>query len=377
MTHIPIDRAVLHKWLKAGYMEQGVLYATREGTPQGGIISPVLANLALDGLERVLGQHFPRTKDGKHGMVHLVRYADDFIVTGRTRELLEHEVKPLVESFLLERGLKLSAEKTAVMHIEQGCDFLGQNVRKYNGKMLIKPSKKNVKAFLAKVRGIIKANKQAKPGHLIAQLNPVLRGWANYHRHVVSKDVYRYVDTAIFRALWQWARRRHPNKGARWVKARYWQTIGTRNWVFAGTTSDSRGNMRKWHLSKAADVPIVRHTKVRGEANPYDPEWEVYFERRLGVKMETDLKGRRQLLYLWKQQGGICPVCNQTLSVLGEWHNHHKVWRSKGGSDRAENRVLLHPNCHMKMHHGPGQSASVTASPSRGVARGLSRMSGN
>ncbi len=260
------------------------------------------------------------------------------------------EVKPLVEAFLAERGLELSKEKTRIVHIEEGFDFLGQNVRKYRGKLLIKPAKTNVKAFLAKVRRIIKTNQGASAGSLIAQLNPVIRGWALYHRHVVSKKTFRSVDRAVFQALWQWARRRHANKGSRWIKEKYFRTVGTRTWTFVGTTSDAQGRKRLHDLVYAVDVPIVRHVKIRSSAHPYDPVWEPYFERRLDVKMAANLQGRRQLLYLWKQQNGICPVCQQRLTVLGEWHNHHKVWRSQGGSDAMDNRVLVHPACHVRLH---------------------------
>ncbi len=251
--------------------------------------------------------------------------------------------------FLRERGLELSEEKTQIVQIEEGFDFLGQNIRKYNGKMLIKPSKKNVQAFLANVREVIKTNKQATAGVLIRQLNPKIRGWANYHRHVVSKEVFHSTDHAIYQALWQWAKRRHPSKSRRWVKNKYFHTVGNHNWTFSGTTTDL-GKLTVRHLVRAADVPIQRHTKVRGETNPYDPTWETYFERRLDVKMEANLQGRKRLLYLWTRQQGICPHCRLKITKLTGWHSHHKVWRSKGGSDAADNRVLLHPECHRQVH---------------------------
>src|SRR6185312_10085187 len=171
LSHIPMEKPMLRKWLKAGYMEQKTLFPTEEGSPQGGIISPVLANLTLDGLETMLREKYPKPKNGLNAKVNFVRFADDFIITGYSKELLEKEIKPLVETFLKERGLELSPEKTVITHIEDGFDFLGQNVRKYHGTLLIKPSKKNVEAFLDKVRGIIRENKQATAGHLICQLN--------------------------------------------------------------------------------------------------------------------------------------------------------------------------------------------------------------
>jgi len=202
-----MDRAILQKWLKSGYMEKHVLHETTDGTPQGGIISPALSNCALDGLEWLLKEKFPTNKPlssfgGKFPCVNLLRYADDFIITGRTKELLEGEIKPLVEQFLQKRGLELSPVKTVITHVEKGFDFLGQNVRKYpNGKLLIKPSKKNVKTFLGGIRKTIKAALGMSAADVIHELNPKIRGWANYHRHVVSKRTYVRVDHEIFSSL--------------------------------------------------------------------------------------------------------------------------------------------------------------------------------
>ena len=346
-----MDKRILRKWLKAGYIEKNVLKPTEEGTPQGGICSPVLANMTLDGLERKLREKYPkRPGHGSKGMVNLVRYADDFFVTSDSKEKLENEVKPLIEQFMRERDVELSSEKTLITHIDDGFDFLGQNVRKYKGKLLIKPSKKNVSAFLTKVRTIIKENKQATAGHLILQLNPVIRGWANYHRHVVSKDTFNDVDHAIFETLWWWAKRRHPNKGKKWVKDKYFFLIEGRKWVFSGRVTGKGGVIRTIQLLRAVDTPIVRHTKIQSAANPYDPLWEMYFEQRLDLKMAADLKKKRKLLYLWKEQNGLCPVCDQKITKLTGWHNHHIVWRVYGGEDQAENRMLLHPTCHQQVH---------------------------
>lgn len=190
LSNLPMDKGILRKWLKAGFIDENTFHPTEAGTPQGGIVSPVAANLTLDGLERVLRERFPQLGHGRSALVNMVRYADDFIITGRTKELLEDEVKPLVEQFFKARGVELSQEKTRITHIEEGFDFLGQNVRKYNGKLLIRPSRKNVKPFRDKVRRLIKANKQAKTGNLIAKVNPVIRGWAYYHRHVASSAVF-------------------------------------------------------------------------------------------------------------------------------------------------------------------------------------------
>ncbi|MCP4606138.1 MAG: group II intron reverse transcriptase/maturase [Proteobacteria bacterium] len=349
LENIPIEKSILRQWLKAGYVEQHILYPTEEGTPQGGIISPVLANMALDGLEKYLEEHLPQYQKGQRVKVNLVRFADDFIITGYARAFLESVVKPLVERFFRERGLELSPEKTVITHIEDGFDFLGQNIRKYNGKLLIKPSLKSIRMLKRKIRNIVKINMQAKVENLIRLLNPIIRGWVQYHRHVVSKEVFSAIDHFIFKILWQWARRRHHNKCAQWIKEKYFRSHKRRNWIFFGR--NSKDKERETWLYTAARTPIRRHIKIKGKANPYDPAWEIYFEKRLGAKMRSNLSNRRKLFYLWEEQNGKCPVCSQKITDLTRWHNHHIVKRSGGGSDEMENRVLLHPNCHRQVHN--------------------------
>ena len=354
LAHIPMDKGMLRKWLSAGFMDKHTLHPTEAGTPQGAICSPVMANMTLDGLEARLRAAFPRTVWNGHQQVcpkvNLCRFADDFVITGATKELLEHEVKPLVEAFLRERGLELSPEKTMITHINDGFDFLGQQIRKYQGKLLIKPSKKSVKALLRKVRTVIRNNKSASAGTLICQLNPIIRGWAMYHRHGVSSVVFQSVDHAIFQALWRWAKRRHPNKGIRWVKARYFHTIDHRNWVFTGEVCGPKGQPTAVHLFTAHSLQIMRHVKIDSKVNPYDPRWELYLEQRLTRAMTASLRGRKSLLYLWKRQQGRCPRCGEVITPETGWHNHHIVYRSHGGSDSVDNRVLLHSVCHRQLH---------------------------
>ncbi len=350
LNHIPMDKNILKKWLKAGYLDKNTLYPTDDGTPQGGIISPVLANLALDGLEEKL-----RTRKGKQGLVNLIRYADDFVITGRTKELLESEVIPIITAHLKERGLELSEEKTKITQIDKGFDFLGQNIRKYkNGairKLLIKPSEKNTNSFLDKVREIIKQNPTMKAGELIRILNPIIRGWANYHRHIVAKVAFNSVDSIIFECLWSWAKRRHPNKNRSWIVKKYFTSVGGDNWVFSGIIKGRDGQPKNVRLINAANVSIKRHTKIKVDANPYDPTWETYFERRLDVQMEADLKGYKKLLRLWFEQNGLCPVCDERITKITGWHSHHIIFRVHGGTDGNTNRVLLHPNCHRQVHN--------------------------
>jgi RNA-directed DNA polymerase len=364
LTHIPMETSILRQWLTAGFMEQAMWQGTDAGTPQGAICSPVLANLTLDGLEAQLRERYPKaTARSRRAKVNLVRFADDFVITGSSKELLETEVRPLVEQFLHERGLVLSPEKTKITHITDGFDFLGQHIRDYHGTILVKPSRANVHSFLAKARALIRTNAQAKPGNLIGQLNPLIRGWAYYHRHVASKQTFAKVDNALFWPLWQWARRRHPNKPRRWIKDKYFRVIGNRHWVFCGDRQGKAGRSHRLELFAAARVPIKRHAKIKGAANPFDPAWEVYFEQRLGVTMADNLRGRRQLLYLWQEQRGRCPVCRQVITHLTGWHNHHLQWRSHGGSDQAANRVLLHPNCHQQVHLQGVPVAKLHSSP--------------
>jgi len=347
-THIPLEKRLLQQWLKAGYMEQGAWWPTQAGTPQGGIISPLLANMALDGLEALLHQHFPPRKGQK---VHLVRFADDFIITAHDKALLENEVKSLVEDFLDTRGLRLSPNKTHLTHIETGFDFLGQTIRKFNGKLLIHPAKTSRQVFLKEIRHLIRTHPKITAGELIALLNPVIRGWANYHRHVVSKRIFVSLERQIFQALWRWARRRHPRKSAAWLHQKYFPAYGRRQWHFSGhIRSDRQGKMQPIRLVPLAHVPIQRHIKVRAQANPFDLHWETYFEARLEAKMLADLEGKQALRTLWLAQKGICPLCGQKITQETGWHSHHRVWRVNGGSDGLSNRVLLHPTCHQQVH---------------------------
>src|ERR1700730_11537411 len=366
LAHIPMDKTILRKWLQAGFIDQHTLHPTAAGTPQGGVISPVAANLTLDGLEAFLRERYPQLGHGRSALVNMVRYADDFIITGRTKQLLEAEVKPLVTEFFKTRGLELSQEKTRITHIEEGFDFLGQNVRKYNGKLLIKPSRKNVRAFLNKVRGVIKANKQATTSGLIGLLNPIIRGWAHYHRHVVSSATFGKVDSAIFNCLWRWARRRHRNKPSGWIYRNFYDYRDGAVSVFCERGRDRDGQPTLTCLFHAASLSLVRHVKIKGDANPYDPQWETYFERRLDLTVEGNPKRRQQLLRLWLGQQGVCSACGYKITRMTGWRSHKLIWRVYGGSDNMRNRVLLHPQCHQRVHDREWK-VSETASHQRGV----------
>src|SRR3989475_10914292 len=371
-ARVPMDRVILQHWLKSGYMEKHVLHETTDGTPQGGIVSPALANCALDGLEPLLQEKYPakrrvKSLGGSYPSINFIRYADDFVVTSKSKDLLEGEVQPLVEQFLQKRGLKLSPTKTVITHVEKGFDFLGQNVRRYpNGKLLIKPSKKNVKTFLAGIRATIKAGLGMSAADLIDQLNPKIRGWVNYHRHVVSKRTFSHVDHSIFHSLWRWARRRHPKKSSAWLREKYYERSRRHNRCFFGERYDDEGQPRKVWLYRAKSTPIKRRIKVQGEANPYDPAYETYFEDREGSHMLDTFRGTKTLRFLWMEQRGLCAVCNTKITRITGWRLHYCVPRVKGGSKSAENRVLLHPECHDRVHR-QGLSVSKPRLPERGV----------
>ncbi|MDK3024436.1 group II intron reverse transcriptase/maturase [Cupriavidus taiwanensis] len=354
--NVPMDRAILRKWLKAGVVFQGQFQATEAGTPQGGIISPTLANVALNGLERQLVASFEKklgVAKTRKLKVNLVRYADDFVITGTTPEILQNEVKPWVEQFLAVRGLTLSTEKTRIVNIADGFDFLGWNFRKYSGTLLIKPSRKNVQTFYRKVKDVISANKTVKQSELIRLLNPMLRGWAQYHRAVVAKAAFNRLGHDIFRALWRWAKRRHPGKKADWVRKKYFGSVGQRSWVF-GTTVVKDVDSEVWvELYSLASTPIQRHKKIRGDYNPFDPAQEVYGETLRQERLLDSMAHRKQWIKLYMSQRGLCALCQCKMTKDTGWHDHHIEYRVRGGSDGLRNRVLLHPNCHVQVHnHG-------------------------
>src|ERR1039458_1257791 len=283
LEHIPMDKRILQWWLQAGYIDEGTLFDSAAGTPQGGIISPALSNMTLDGLEAAVYASVGSTALARsNSQLNVVRYADDFLVTGISKEVLESKVLPAVKQFMAARGLELSDEKTRITHISEGFDFLGQNVRKYNGKLLIKPAKKSVKSLLDKVRAVVKNNASAAQAVVIQKLNPIIRGWATYHRHVVAKACFSSMDAQIWQLLWKWAMRRHPTKGARWVRNRYFQADGHRSWVFA-TNGPVGSDAHRLRLFRAMTIPITRHVKIRALANPFNPAWIPYFTHRRTV----------------------------------------------------------------------------------------------
>ncbi|HGZ7315418.1 TPA: group II intron reverse transcriptase/maturase [Vibrio parahaemolyticus] len=356
LENLSIDKVVLRRWLESGFMDEGKLYFTEAGTPQGGIISPTLMNMVLNQLERHIESTAGVIRD-KHGKVRsnptrvsVVRYADDFVVTATSKELLENELLPCIEQFMSARGLTLSPEKTHIRHISEGFDFLGQNIRKYDGKLLIKPTNKSIKSLMDKVREITRKNRSARQDALIHQLNPILRGWCYYHRHSVAKEIFSKIDSDIWVILWKWARRRHPNKTKRWVKHKYFQRIDNLEWGF---TTDAEANTRLFRLS---NVPILRHPKIHSAANPYDPSQELYFESRHDRYLHSQKP--HKLHRLWFRQTGLCWLCGRKMDAQTKWNTHRLIPLYKGGDNSFRNIVLVHPECHASLHQNKPTAAS-------------------
>ena len=270
---IPMDREILRKWLEAGYVEDGQWYPTYKGTPQGGIISPIIANMTLDGMEHAVLQAVPR-----RSRVNFIRYAGDFVVTGKSKRLLETMVKPAIERFLEQRGLRLSPEKTKITYIKDGFGFLGQDIRKFGTKLIITPSKEGFVALIRTLGSLIRRHTSAPMDVLITKLNQMLRGWANYHRHVAASVAFRRVDNYVYHELWRMLHRRHDNKSTGWLSRHYWSATGRRG-ECAVLKKQKTGN-RLFRVLRVCSLKIVRHIKIKADANPYLAEYASYFWQR-------------------------------------------------------------------------------------------------
>ena len=357
LANIPMDKAILRKWLKCGYIFNKQMFPTEEGTPQGGIISPTLANMTLDGLQKVLAEKYKRVRiKGKlySPMVNLVRYADDFIITCENRETLEKEIKPLVADFMSERGLTLSEEKTVITNIRDGFDFLGFNIRKFGNEILTKPTKKAEKRFMENIRKVTKGHKGCKQESLIRMLNAKIRGWGAYYQHGATRDSFHRIDHQIFLALWQWAKRRHSKKGKQWIKDRYWHNIRGNSWTFAAKFKKSNGKEDQLTLLKlASSFPFLQYTQIKGDMNPFDADCCLYFNKRMKSKMLVTLKGRKSLLYLWEKQGRKCPICGEPIDT-------HKAWNVMPTvQDGRKCNLLVHDECFKLSSKKNGKQAIV------------------
>jgi len=278
LENIPINKTILKKWLKSGYVEKKRLFPTTKGTPQGGTISPVIMNMVLDGLETAIMAKFPRWKKQK---VNFIRYADDWVITAGCKALITDEIIPLVKAFLHERGLQLSPEKSKITHIDDGFNFLSQNIRKYKGKLVIHPAKASVQSFKNKIKKIIRENRGIPAHALIRKLNPVIRGWSNYHKGICAKRTFARLGTFIYWQLKRWANYQHGNKNRWWIFHRYFHDNH-----FTDQRISPKGT--EYHrLYRIGNVPIRYHVKVKGDANPFLPEYDFYFDKR--TKWREDL----------------------------------------------------------------------------------------
>ena len=340
-------RELIKQWLQAGYWEHGTLHHTTEGTPQGGVISPLLANIALDGLATRLGKGY-----------RVARYADDIVVMAQSLPAIE-QACPVVTAFLEERGLALHPEKTRLVQRTEGFDFLGFHGQMRGQKLLITPQKQQVQELLQAVRSWLKTHQTVSAEGVIRHLNPILRGWAMYYRHVVSKQTFQKVDYHIWRALWRWAKRRHPKKPKRWTYRRYFE-VGKYGATFYADSRDRRGQSIRLRLERMPAIPIVRHVKVKGRASPDDPTLQAYWDSRRR-KMGRQRVAKGSTLYgIAEAQRWQCLGCGQALFDGQEVHLHHCIPVHAGGSDERENLQWLHAACHRQRHRQgvtAGQSA--------------------
>jgi RNA-directed DNA polymerase len=352
-------RELIKQWLKAGYMEDGVFHDTETGTPQGGVISPLLANIALHGMEQALGIRWTPT-GGNLGKRVVVRYADDFVVFCKSREDAE-ETTTILTEWLAKRGLTLSTEKTRIVNIKEGFNFLGYTIRRYKSnktrsgyKLLITPSKDSVKRLKGRLMDEWRKLQGCVSSVIIKQLNPIIRGWANYYRNCVAKATFNKLDQWMFKRTLHNVRRKHSNQGIRGLLTRYWGRFNPHrndNWVFGDRQTGQ-------YLIKFAWTPIKRHVLVKGRSSPDDPRLTQYWLDREKAKALNLPGHRREIATL---QDGCCPVCGESLFNGEEMQVHHRRLRSKGGTDAKENLALVHLFCQQQIHSGKGQSMPLAA----------------
>ena len=346
----PTLRRAIKAWLKAGWVFEGKREVSDIGTPQGGAISPLLANIALHGMENRITQLATTLKGDKfknRTSLTFIRYADDFVCLHPDREVID-KAKSVLMDWLKEVGLELSESKTRISNTADGFDFLGFNIRQYqvgkynsgkstNGeplgyKTLIKPSQEKVKKHYEKMADIISRHNSLPQKVLISKLNPVIRGWANYYSSGVSKKTYAKLDHLIWQRLKRWCERRHPKKSVTWVLKKYFKSVGDRNWVFGDKEST---------LLTYSETPIIRHIKVKGEKSPYDGELG-YWAGRLGRHPELSARVSKLL----KKQKSKCNHCGLIFRDGDVWEVDHIIPKSLGGKNCDNNLQLLHRHCH-------------------------------
>jgi RNA-directed DNA polymerase len=367
LNTFPLLRRQIRAWLRAGVMDGQQLFPTLEGTPQGGVISPLLANIALHGMEERIKKEFPKkstyTKGKRiyHNAAQFIRYADDFVILHEDLTVVQ-KCKEIISEWLKSMSLELKPSKTRIAHTmsshegeSPGFNFLGFKVRQYpSGKYtsgkntqgeplgfstIITPSKEKVELHLKEIAKVIDTHKVKSQSELINRLNPLITGWANYYRTIPSSKVFYKLNYLVYQKLRAWAKRRHPNKRGTWVSNKYWQTFGDDHWVFA-TREEGTNPLR---LRKHGEIKIIDHAKVKGESSPYDGNL-VYWSTRMGKHPEMPKK----VATLLKDQMGKCSHCGLYFREEDVMEIDHRIPKSKGGKDSYENWNLLHRHCHDK-----------------------------
>ncbi|OUL28500.1 reverse transcriptase domain-containing protein, partial [Nostoc sp. 106C] len=364
----PTIRRQIRAWLRSGVIDFS-LYSlneksysrTFEGTPQGGVISPLLANIALNGMENRIKQAFPKrqpTINGKRIVIpspELIRYADDFVILHEDLTVIQ-QCQQIISEWLKGLGLELKPSKTRISHTlneylgNVGFDFLGFTIRQFpagkchsgkstNGKLLgyktiIKPSQEKLQAHTVKLGKLMDRHQASKQAVLISNLNPVIRGWANYYTSVCSNRTFSKVDAIIFSQLKSWVKRRHPDKPFKWIRKKYWHTIGNNNWVFQPPEYSPK-------LIRHTDTKSTKHIKVQGNRSPYDGDW-IYWSSRMGKHPEAPTR----ISKLLRVQKGKCSYCELYFKDGDLLEIDHIIPSSQGGKNGYDNWQLLHRHCH-------------------------------
>jgi len=349
------NKQLIEKWLKADYVDNNTFHETERGTPQGGVISPLLANIALHGMEKELGVEYRYHSKSKGYILKdkstgIVRYADDFVIICHTQGQAESMYEKM-ENYLKIRGLSLSAEKTKVTHIEEGFNFLGFNIRQYRigknkTKLIIKPSKDSVKKAKASIKDIFAKRRGRPVNELITELNPVIRGTANYWQHAVSKKIYADTDYYVWKKTRKYLNQLHPKKSGEWKEKRYFEPdhngISEDKWIL----TDSKNHNTQ--LYKMSWTPIERHVMIKFDNSPDNPELKQYFEQRDEKEFNANNISSKQKLA--KAQNYKCRVCSQSLTGDESLETNHIVPEIIGGKSQYYNLELLHTSCHIQHH---------------------------
>ncbi|MEN8217088.1 MAG: group II intron reverse transcriptase/maturase [Pseudomonadota bacterium] len=385
-------RPVVRKWLKAGYMYSQKEYETLKGTPQGGTISPLLANIALNGLESDLIEYLRNDKKLKIEVgrttistvtnkktgnkykcrpnlkLEVIRYADDFVVVHEDRKVIEL-AREYIVNWMKVRGLELSEEKTKIVHSTEGFKFLGFNIRHYENKikgtyrlkllagskteqnkanashgMRVEPTKEKIHGHWKTISETIAKHKSVKPEVLIAKLQPKITGWCNYYKEFHSNEAFSKLDYFLWERLFWWAKRKHPNKSKNWIIEKYFGYKDGKNWVFMAKKGDGYTHALKGYSKHK--VPTGSHTRVQFDRSYYDGD-TAYWAARLSKGYGDITPSKAKVL---KNKNGICPECGGRFTNEDLLESHHKTFKSRGGSDKYKNLVLVHRHCHDRLH---------------------------